>query len=275
MTEGDERVTIVVTAAEAAVRSQLRALLDAAPGLAVVAEADAAESALREVSSQTPAVLVLDVDKSGDSASLDTIRTVAQRSPATRVVVLVTPENARFVRHALHAGAAGCVLGHTPDLVEAVRRAATRAHAPEPGPRPDNLTEREFEVLTLLALGHTNAEIGRPAAPVGAHRRSPPRAPATQAAPPEPRRARALRARPRPAPREPRTSPRDSRGVEPDGLSGPAPCRQPVPALRGRAGNPVLRHDATGARRCWKSSPTMAAARGASARSLAVSCPRS
>jgi two-component system response regulator NreC len=163
VTGGDQRVAIVVAGANAAVRSRLRGLLDAAPGLAVVSEAGGAESALREVCRQTPAVLVLDVDRFGDSSSLDTIRAVAQRSPATRVVVLVNHEDARFVRHALHAGPAGCVLGHTPDLVEAVRRAAThspQATPPEPGPPPDNLTEREFEVLRLLALGHTNAEIG-------------------------------------------------------------------------------------------------------------------
>ena len=48
------------------------------------------------------------------------------------------------------------------DLIEAVRRAATQTLATaraEPGPPPDDLTEREFEVLRLLALGHTNAEI--------------------------------------------------------------------------------------------------------------------
>jgi two-component system, NarL family, response regulator NreC len=162
VTEGDQGVAVVVAAAQEAARSRLRALLDGAPGVAVVAEAGGTESALAAVSRHTPAVLVLDVDQPGDSSSLDTIRAVAQRSPATKVVVLVEHEDARFVRHALHAGAAGCVLGNAPDLVEAVRRAATReqATAHEPATRPDNLTERELEVLTLLALGHTNAEIG-------------------------------------------------------------------------------------------------------------------
>ena len=131
-------------------------------GLAVVAEADAAESALREVSRP-------DARGPGARRRRARRRRFAGHHPYGGGGRLHArdqgrrarhAENARFVRHALHAGAAGCVLGHTPDLVEAVRRAATRAHAPEPGPRADNLTEREFEVLTLLALGHTNAEIG-------------------------------------------------------------------------------------------------------------------
>ena len=78
--------------------------------------------------------------------------------------MLVTKDDARFARHALHAGAAACILGDLPaeDLVDAVRRAATQRAAPaqpEPGPPPDDLTERELDVLRLLALGHTNNEI--------------------------------------------------------------------------------------------------------------------
>jgi two-component system response regulator NreC len=89
---------------------------------------------------------------------------VGQASPGTRVIVLVTTDDARFVRHALHAGAASCILDDLPgdDLIEAVRRAATQTLASaqsELGPPPDDLTEREFDVLRLLALGHTNPEI--------------------------------------------------------------------------------------------------------------------
>ena len=112
----------------------------------------------------TPAALVLDLDRPGDISSLDTIRAVEQASPGTRVIVLMTKDDARFVRHALHAGAAACILDDLPgeDLIDAVRRAAAQRIAPaqpEPGPPPDDLTEREFDVLRLLVLGHTNAEI--------------------------------------------------------------------------------------------------------------------
>jgi two-component system response regulator NreC len=154
----------VLAADGAAVRPERRRLLESAPGLEIVAEAGDAESAVEAAGRHTPAALVLDLDRPGDISSLDTIRAVEQASPATRVVVLMTKGDARFVRHALHAGATACILDDLPgeDLIDAVRRAATQRHAPaqpEPGPPPDDLTEREFEVLRLLVLGHTNAEV--------------------------------------------------------------------------------------------------------------------
>jgi two-component system, NarL family, response regulator NreC len=97
-------------------------------------------------------------------------------APGTAVVVLTMQEDPSFARTALRAGARGYVLKDSAnsELVEAVRRAATggtylapklgavlaaTSDAP-PGP-PDDLTPREVEVLRLIALGHTNAEIGR------------------------------------------------------------------------------------------------------------------
>ena len=80
-----------------------------------------------------------------------------------------------FARQALRAGALGYVLKEAADeeLLEAVRAAAAgetylnprlgarlAAEPPEPAGPPDDLTEREVEVLRLIALGHTNAEIG-------------------------------------------------------------------------------------------------------------------
>jgi two-component system, NarL family, response regulator NreC len=162
--QGSHPVVIVLAGRDAAARPEVRRLLEDAPGLAVVAEAADAESAVEAVARHAPAALVLHLDRPGDISSLDTIRGVRQASAATRVIVLVAKDDARFVRHALRAGAAACVLDDVrgEDLIEAVRRAATNTLAtaqPEPGPPPDDLTEREFDVLRLLALGHTNAEI--------------------------------------------------------------------------------------------------------------------
>jgi len=173
MPDPDE-ITIVLADDHAVVRAGLRLLLDQAGGLRVVSEAGDAESALRTVLGHKPAVLVLDLNMPGELTSLDAIPKVADASPGTRVVVLTMQEDPAFARRALQAGAAGYVLKEAADseLVEAVRRAAAGdtylnprlgaalAAAPPPaaGP-PDDLSAREVEVLRLIALGHTNAEI--------------------------------------------------------------------------------------------------------------------
>jgi two-component system response regulator NreC len=162
--KGNQRAAVVLAAEDATVRAELRRVLESAPGLEVVAEATDAESTVQAAVRHTPAVLVPVLDGPGDISSLDIIRAVGQVSPATRVIVVVTKDDARFVRHALDAGAEACLLDDTPgeDLVDAVRRAAAGPLAAAPServPPPDDLTEREFEVLRLLALGHTNAEI--------------------------------------------------------------------------------------------------------------------
>ncbi len=158
----------------AVVRSGLRLLLDAAGGMRVVAEAGDAQSALRTVLGHKPDVLVLDLNMPGGLTSLDAIPRVGEFSNGTRVVVLTMQDNPEFARRALLVGAVGYVLKEAADaeLVEAVRRAAAGetyvtprlgaalATAPEAsaGP-PDDLSGREVEVLRLIALGHTNAEI--------------------------------------------------------------------------------------------------------------------
>jgi two-component system response regulator NreC len=162
--ERNQQVAIVLAAHGAVVRSDLRELLDGAPGLEVVSEASNAESGVQAVRRHKPVVFVFDLDRPGDISALDTIRAVTQVSHDTGVMVLVTQDDARFVRHALHAGAVACAIKDSSDneLVAAVRRAADdvlRAATQAPGEPPDNLTGREFDVLRLLALGHTNPEI--------------------------------------------------------------------------------------------------------------------
>ncbi len=172
MGDADE-ITIVLADDHAVVRSGLRLLLDQA-GLHVLAEAGDAESALRSVLGHKPTVLVLDLNMPGEPTSLEAIPRVSDVSPGTRVVVLTMQEDPVFAREALRAGAMGYVLKEAADseLVEAVRRAAVgetylnprlgaalATAAPGPDGPPDDLTEREAEVLRLVALGHTNAEI--------------------------------------------------------------------------------------------------------------------
>ncbi len=172
--EGDApsaTIRIVLADDHAVVRSGLRLLLDGEEGFEVVAEAGDVEAARRYVRGHHPAVLVLDLNMPGES-SLEAIPAIRAESPDTQIVVLTMQEEPAFARHALGAGALGYVLKEAADdeLVQAVRRAAVGetymnprlgarlASEPPPG-RPDDLSEREVDVLHLIALGHTNAEI--------------------------------------------------------------------------------------------------------------------
>lgn len=168
----EEQITIVLADDHAVVRSALRLLLDTEPGFAVVAEAGDAESAARYVRGHHPTVLVLDLNMPGESG-LAAIPAIREQSPETQIVVLTMQSEPAFAREAMQAGALGYILKEAAgaELVKAVRMAAEGrtylqpelgarlAAEPDAGP-PDDLSEREVEVLRLIALGHTNSEIG-------------------------------------------------------------------------------------------------------------------
>jgi two-component system response regulator NreC len=167
-----ETIRIVLADDHAVVRSGLRMLLDAQEGLDVVAEAGEIETTARMVRAHRPDVLVLDLNMPG-SESLPAIPEFAEQ---TAVVVLTMQNDPGFARKALQNGARGYVLKEAADseLVQAVQAAAQgrtylnpelgarmAAAPPEPAGPPDDLTEREVEILRLIALGHTNVEIGK------------------------------------------------------------------------------------------------------------------
>ncbi|MGW7198688.1 response regulator [Streptomyces chryseus] len=172
-------VRIVLADDERMVRTALRVILDAEPGLEVVGEAATGAEAVSVVRQLRPDVVLMDVRM----PQIDGIRATEQilggmeRPP--RVVVVTTFENDSYVYDALRAGAAGFLLKRAAaeDLVQAVRLvarsdsllfpSAVRALAAEyagrqPAPPPPwaaRLTDREAEVLRLMATGLTNAEM--------------------------------------------------------------------------------------------------------------------
>ena len=171
--DGQDATTVGIADDHAVVRKGLRLLIDAAPSLRVVAEAGTVPDALRMARAHRPRVLILDLNMPGGS-SLDSIPEIREQAPMTAIVVLTMQNDPAFARKALQTGAAGFVLKEAADdeLLEAIRVAADggtylnpslgarlAAAPPEPAGPPDDLSERELEVLKLIALGHTNAEI--------------------------------------------------------------------------------------------------------------------
>ena len=165
--------SIILADDHAVVRKGLRMLIDAEPGLEVVAEAGTVPDALMKTRAHRPGVLVLDLNMPGGS-SLDAIPQLREEVPATAIVVLTMQNDPAFASKALQAGAAGFVLKEAADdeLLEAIRQAAgggtylnpslgarLAAAPPEPAGPPDDLSERELSVLRLIALGYTNSEI--------------------------------------------------------------------------------------------------------------------
>jgi two-component system response regulator NreC len=166
-------ITLVVADDHQVVRAGLRMLLESEPGFVVSAEAGSVAEAIAAVERLGPRVLVLDLNMGGES-SLDAIPGLRQRAPETQIVVLTMQSDPGFAGAALRAGALGYVLKDAADseLLSAVSHAsegrsymnpkmgAKLAAVPSDDDRAlDGLSPRELEVLRLIALGHTNAEI--------------------------------------------------------------------------------------------------------------------
>jgi two-component system response regulator NreC len=168
-----EDLTVVVADDHGVVRGGLRMLLHHEIGIRVIGEAEDVPGALRMVVARRPDVLVLDLNMPG-TPSLGPIPVIREQSPGTYIVVLTMQDDPAYARAAMQAGASGYVLKEAAEweLVQAVRAVAKGqiylnpelgarlARTPPEPERPDDLSDREVEVLRLIALGHTNAEIG-------------------------------------------------------------------------------------------------------------------
>jgi len=168
-----DETSVIIADDHAVVRKGLRLLIDAEPGLRVVAEAGTVPDAVRKTRALRAGVLILDLNMPGGS-SLEAIPEIREQAPMTAIVVLTMQNDPAFARQALQSGAAGFVLKEAADdeLLEAIRQASSggtylnpslgarlAAQPPEPAGPPDDLSERELSVLRLIALGHTNSEI--------------------------------------------------------------------------------------------------------------------
>ncbi|WP_051878204.1 MULTISPECIES: response regulator [unclassified Streptomyces] len=192
--QGSPEVTVVLADDHLVVRAGMRLLLAQDQAFRIVAESATVPDTLDAVREHRPRVLVLDLTMAGQS-SLPTIPALLTASPGTRILVLTMQEDPAFTREALRTGAAGYLLKEAAaeELLAAAHQVAdgatyvqpvlgarlavetpgpahqepmpelgARSAAATPGPADQEpLTVREAEVLSLMALGHTNQEIAQ------------------------------------------------------------------------------------------------------------------
>jgi two-component system, NarL family, response regulator NreC len=168
---------VLIVDDHAVVRAGLKLVLESAEGIEPVGEAGSARDAVFEARSLKPDVILLDVVMP-DGSGLEAIPTLLNENADAKVLVLSMQDDPRYLREAFEAGASGYVLKEAADseVVNAIREVASggRYVDPELGARlvaaeseerrraeEDPLSERESEVLRLLALGHTNQEIAK------------------------------------------------------------------------------------------------------------------
>jgi two-component system, NarL family, response regulator NreC len=170
-------IRVLIVDDHAVVRAGLAMLVNAEDDLEAVGEAGSARDAIFEARSTNPDVVLMDVVMP-DESGIDVVPKILQERPETKVLVLSMQDDPRYVREAFEAGASGYVLKEAADaeLVAAIRDVAAGGQYvhPELGARlvaaetaerrraeDDPLSDREREVLRLLALGHTNQEIAK------------------------------------------------------------------------------------------------------------------
>ncbi len=163
----------------AVLRAGLRLLLEAQPDLKVAGEAGDGREAMRLAEELKPDLILLDLTMPGLSG-METLPALKKLLPATRILILTMHDDVSYLRQALSRGASGYVLKKAADseLISAVRAVLRgevyvqpsmnkellgellpRESAAAPSDPWESLSEREQEVITLVALGHTSAEI--------------------------------------------------------------------------------------------------------------------
>jgi DNA-binding NarL/FixJ family response regulator len=170
-----KKIRVLLAEDHETVRQGLKLLIDAQTDMQVVGEARDGREAITAVAALTADVAVLDISMP-EMSGLAATRVIAERGPRTAVVALTRYGDEAYVQQMLGAGARGYVLKQSApgELLAAIRAAAngkqyldTALATREPGPLfkprgqvgPPRITERETEVLRLMAAGHSNKEI--------------------------------------------------------------------------------------------------------------------
>jgi len=173
-------IRVLVADDQSMVRAGFRMLLSGEDDIEVVAEASNGIEAVEKAARFAPTVVLMDI-RMPELDGLEATRRILAADPEARVLVLTTFDLDEYVYEALRAGASGFVLKDDPpeQLLEAVRTVAsgeallspaitkrvirefTRMARPSPPKELDDLSAREREVLRLIALGLSNAQIGQ------------------------------------------------------------------------------------------------------------------
>lgn len=172
-----QRCRILIADDHAVLRAGLRLLINSQPDLEVVGEAHSGQEAIAQTATLSPDIVLMDITM-GDMDGLEAARRIKQARPDVKILFLTMHEEEDYLRRALAVGAAGYCPKSAADveLLSALRAVAkgnvyihpshtkvllegmlpSRAEAPPPAAV---LSEREREVLSLVALGHTSQEI--------------------------------------------------------------------------------------------------------------------
>jgi two-component system invasion response regulator UvrY len=168
------RIGVMLVDDHAVVRMGFRLLLDAAPDMRVVAEADSGEEAMRRLDEARPEVVVMDISMPG-IGGLEAVRRILAKEPGARILVLSAHEDAMHARRTLKAGAAGYLTKRSAAeaLIRAIREVCQGKTFLEPqiaqelalrqvagAAEPlDTLSEKEFKVFLALAGGQSVQDI--------------------------------------------------------------------------------------------------------------------